>query len=194
MNDLAAQGLESTAALLGRVRDGDAAARERLVARYLPLLKRWARGRLPGSARGMVDTDDLVQITLLRALDHVNEFEPRREGAFLAYLRTIVLNSVRDEIRRAARRPGREPLSDELELVAGDPSPLERAIGRDAVEDYERALVTLPEEQQEVVILRLELGLDYGEIAEASGRPSANAARMAVSRALVRLAEVMDER
>ena len=87
----------------------------------------------------MVDTDDLVQITLLRALDHVNEFEPRREGAFLAYLRTIVLNSVRDEIRRAARRPGREPLSDELELVAGDPSPLERAIGRDAVEDYERA-------------------------------------------------------
>jgi len=178
--------------LLQSVRDGDAAARERLAARYLPMLRRWARGRLPQGAREMLDTDDLVQITLLRALEKVEEFEPRREGAFLAYLRRIVLNSVRDEIRRVARRPGRTPLVEEL--PADGPSLLERAIGREAVEAYEAALATLPEEQQEAVVLRIEFGFTYPEIAEALCRPSANAARMMVSRALVRLAEVMDER
>jgi hypothetical protein len=47
---------------------GTAAARERLFARYLPVLKRWAHHRLPRAARALRDTDDLVQDTLLNAL------------------------------------------------------------------------------------------------------------------------------
>jgi RNA polymerase sigma-70 factor (ECF subfamily) len=185
-----ANGLESTAELLSLVRGGDSDARERLVERFLPILRRWARGRLPQAARDLSDTDDLVQVALLRALDRVGEFEPRHEGAFLAYLRRIVLNSVRDELRRAGRRPGREPLSPGLE--AEGPSLLEQAIGAEMVEAYEAALATLPQEQQEAVIMRIEFGYTYPEIATAQGKPTANAARMAVSRALVRLAEVMD--
>jgi RNA polymerase sigma factor (sigma-70 family) len=133
-----------------------------------------------------------VQVALLRALKHVEEFEARHEGAFLAYLRRIVLNSVRDELRRAARRPGRGEL--DAELAEPGPSLVEKAIGREALEAYESALAALPEEQQEAVILRIEFGFSYPEIAQAVGKPSANAARMAVSRALLRLAEVMDER
>ena len=95
--------LESTADLLSRVRGGDPAAREQLFARYLPILKRWAHGRLPGSARNLADTDDLIQTSLLRALNRVGEFEPRHEGAFLAYLRQTLLNALRDEIRRSRR-------------------------------------------------------------------------------------------
>lgn len=72
------------------------------------------------------------------------------------------------------------------------PSLVEQAIGREAVEAYEAGLARLPENQQEVVILRIEFGFTYQEIAEAVGSPSANAARMTVSRALLRLAEVMD--
>ncbi len=185
-------GLESTAALLQLVRQGDAAARERLLGRYLPTLKRWAHGRLPGHARGLADTDDLVQVTLIRALSHLNEFEPRREGAFLAYLRRILLNSIREEIRRSARRPAGGPASPHL----ADPGPslVEEAIGRETLEAYEAALAQLPEEEQEAVILRVELGFTHQEVAEAIGKPTANAARMTVARALVRLAEVMDER
>lgn len=182
--------LESTATLLSLVRQGDDDARERLVDRYLPVLRRWAHGRLPQSARDIADTDDLVQVALIRALAKVKEFEPRHEGAFLAYLRRIVLNSVRDDLRRVARRPGSVELDERL--LADDPSPLERAIGRERVLAYEAALVTLPEEQQEAVVMRIELGFTYPEIADALGKPSANAARMAVSRALVRLAEVLD--
>jgi RNA polymerase sigma-70 factor (ECF subfamily) len=77
--------LESTAGLLERVRGGDAGARERLLSRYVPALRRWAHGRLPPRARELADTDDLVQVTLIRALDHLGDFEPRRPGAFLAW-------------------------------------------------------------------------------------------------------------
>lgn len=183
-------GVESTVVLLRRMREGDRAAREVLVGRYLPILRRWAHGRLPGRARGLVDTDDLVQVTLIKALNHMEGFEARREGAFLAWLRHIFLNAMRDELRRAARRPETEAISEEL----ADPSPIERAMGRDWMETYEHALARLPEEQQEAVMLRIEFGFGYREIAEALMKPSANAARMTVARALLRLAEVMDER
>lgn len=181
---------ESTASLFAHLRAGDATARERLVRRFLPPLRRWAHGRLPAAARGMLDTDDLVQVTLLRALERVESFELQRPGAFLAYLRRILLNALRDELRRAARRPRAEALPEDL--VDQAPSLVEQAIGREAVAAYERALAMLPAPQQEAVILRLEFGFTYQEIAEAIGSPSANAARMTVSRAVLRLAEVMD--
>ena len=184
--------LESTASLLVRVRDGDAAARDRLVERFLPALQRWARGRLPVRARGLFDTDDIVQITLLRALDRVQDFEPRHQGAFLAYLRQILLNQVRDQVRAAGRRP----LEVSLPVAHPDSaaSPLEVAIGAETLANYEAALAQLTPEQQEAVLLRIELGMSYPVIAEALGSPSANAARMLVWRGLVRLAEVMDAR
>jgi RNA polymerase sigma-70 factor (ECF subfamily) len=184
--------LESTASLLVRVRGGDAAARDRLVERFLPALQRWARGRLPVRARGLFDTDDIVQITLLRALDRVQDFEPRHQGAFLAYLRQILLNQVRDQVRSAGRRP----VEDSLPVAHPDPgaSPLEEAIGAETLANYEAALAQLTPEQQEAVLLRIEFGMSYPVIAEALGSPSANAARMLVWRGLVRLAEVMDAR
>jgi RNA polymerase sigma-70 factor (ECF subfamily) len=181
---------ESTAVLLDRARGGDADARERLAARFLPVLQRWAHGRLPPAGRGAVDTDDLVQVALLKALDHVDTFVPEREGAFLAYLRRILLNQLRDELRRA--RPGRVGVNEELPDRA--PSPVEEVIGRQVVERYEEALQTLEERQREAVILRLEFGYSHDEVAEAVGCPSGNAARMLVSRALLRLAELLDGR
>lgn len=183
--------IESTARLLDRVRDGDPSARNDLAARYLPMLRRWSHGRLPRAARDMADTDDLVQVALMKALNKIEGFVPRREGAFLAYLRTTVLNSVRDELRRLARRPGRDSLDERM--PTSGPSLVERAIGREMLEAYEAALSGLPQEHQEAVIMRVEFGYTYPEIADALGSPTANAARMTVSRALIRLAEEMDE-
>jgi RNA polymerase sigma-70 factor (ECF subfamily) len=185
------ENLESTALLLARVREGDLAAREALFHRYLPLLQRWAHGRLPSHARGLADTGDLVQITLVRALHRLEEFEPRREGAFLAYLRQALLNALRDEIRRAGRRPG----GAEVDESIPDPRPsgLEEVVGRETLERYEAALAALTGEQREAVILRIEFGYTHEQVAEALGKPTANAARMVVSRALLRIAEAMGE-
>ena len=182
--------LESTAVLIGRVQAGDATAREQLVARYLPILKRWAHGRLPPHARDLVDTGDLVQVTLLRALDHLGTFEPRREGAFLAYLRQTLMNLLRNEIRRSVHHSA-QPISDDL--VDERASLLDQVIGKEVIEDYEAGLATLPEAMQEAIILKLEFGFSHREIADAIGSPSPNAARMLVSRALVKLSKAMNE-
>ena len=185
--------LESTTVLLQQVREGDDSAREALVRRFLPILTNWARGRLPGAARDLAETDDLVQVTLLRALDKIDTFEYRREGAFLAYLRQILLNSVRYEIRRMGNRPQKDLLEDRAEDLAspGDEPPVLRASGPEVVAQYEAALQSLPDTQREAVMLRVEFGYAYADIAEAVGSPSANAARMMVSRALVQVAEKM---
>jgi len=182
---------ESTAALLQRIRGGDESARERLLERYLPVLRRWAHGRLPARARGFADTDDLVQITLLRVLKQLERFEPRHEGAFLAYLRRILINAMRNEIARAATRGQQEEVGEGLPDPG--PSPLESMLGRDMIDRYEAAFALLGEEQQEAVFMRVEMGLTYEQIGEAMGKNSANAARMMVARAIARLAETMEE-
>ncbi|MCA9759682.1 MAG: sigma-70 family RNA polymerase sigma factor [Candidatus Eisenbacteria bacterium] len=181
--------MESTAALIGRVRAGDSLAREALVARYLPLLRRWAHGRLPGHARSLIETGDLVQLTLVRALQRLDTFEPRGEGAFLAYLRHALMNQIRNEVRRSTQARAREAA---VAGAAPEPSALEELVGKAVIEQYEAALLSLPPRMQEAVILSLELQLSHKQVAEAIGSPSANAARMVVSRALARLAEAMD--
>lgn len=181
--------LESTTKLIVRIRQGDDRARDELMQRYLGTLRRWAHGRLPVRARGLTDTDDLVQSTLIRALNRLGSFEPRQEGAFLAYLRKVLLNQIRDEIRRAGRHPGGDALTDDL--VGREPSPVEEAIGRETLSTYEEALSRLPERDQQAVFLRVELGMEYQAVADALGIASANAARMCVARAIARLAEGM---
>jgi RNA polymerase sigma factor (sigma-70 family) len=181
--------LVATTELLRRAKDGDRAALDALAARYLPRLRSWASGRLPMRARSLLDTADLVQETLLRTLERLDQVEVRGPGGFQAYVRSAVLNRIRDQIRWADRRPGPDGIPETV-LDPG-PSPIELAIGADLVARYERALATLTEEERQVLHLRLELDFDYEEIAGLTGRPSRDAARMAVTRALRRLAEVM---
>src|SRR5918999_4728567 len=108
---------ESTFHLIERARAGDQQALERLFARHLKPLQRWARGRLPKFARDLADTDDLVQDTLLQTFKRIEGFEPRGVGALHAYLRQAVLNRIRDELRRKGRQPEATEL-DGLELAA----------------------------------------------------------------------------
>jgi len=180
---------ENTTVLLRRIQAGDLAALDRLCERFLARLRRWATGRLPRGARGLLDTDDLVQETLVKTLRRIREFQPRHEGALQAYMRQAILNRIRDEARRARGRPIPSDLDGE-ERDPG-PSPLEDAVGRDCAERYEAAFGRLKPEDQEAVMLRIELGYSYQEVADALGKPSADAARMAVSRALIRLAQEM---
>jgi len=182
---------ESTEVLVERSRAGSQEALERLAARYLPRLRRWARGRLPRGARDLVDTDDLAQETLVAVVRRIPGFEARGPGAFAAYARQALLNRLRDAARRAGRRPDHTGSDAVSEAVDPGPSPVEEAVGRETVARYESALARLAEADQEAIVARLELDCSYAELAVALGKPSADAARMAVSRALVRLAREM---
>jgi RNA polymerase sigma-70 factor, ECF subfamily len=180
---------ETSLELLARIRAGDASARDELVARYLPRLRRWATGRLPGWARERDDTDDLVQDTVIRALGKLEGFEPQHEGALQAYLRQAVLNRIRDLVRRARRQPAIVPMDEDM-TFEGE-SPLDEAIGAEARARYDAGLSALSAADQEAIIGRIEMGYDYDELAAVRGKPSPAAARMAVRRALLRLAEKM---
>jgi RNA polymerase sigma-70 factor (ECF subfamily) len=172
---------DSSVELLARVRVGDREALDQLLRRYVPALRRWASGRLPRWARDLAETEDLVQDTVLKSLGRLDSFEYRQEGA--------VMNRIRDECRRVARRPG----IDEIDALTPDDgiSPLEAAIGVEAVAKYEVALAGLRDEDRQAIVARIEMGYSYGEVAVMLGKPTADAARMVVSRALVRLAEAM---
>jgi RNA polymerase sigma factor (sigma-70 family) len=181
--------VDSTTVLLRRIRQGDTRAREELARSYLPVVKRLAHGRIPPSARGLVDTNDIVSVALRKAIDHIEGFEPRREGAFLAYLRRIVFNEIRTEIRRAKVRPGGGELDSDH--ASHDPSPLDRLIGSELMNRYEAALEHLTPLQRSATILRIEYGLGYREIADEMDLDSPDAARMQVARALARLAKLL---
>jgi RNA polymerase sigma-70 factor (ECF subfamily) len=181
--------LDSTAVLIQRVREGDKDSLERLIQRHLAPLRRYVSGRLPRWARDLADTDDLVQDTLLRTFSKMDSFEVRGVGALQAYLRQAVMNRLRDELRRKGRAPAFVDV-DEQHLV-GQGSPLAEAIGAAAAARYVAALAKLEPEEREAIIGRVEMEYSYADLAEVLGKPTADAARKAARRALLRLAEEM---
>jgi RNA polymerase sigma-70 factor, ECF subfamily len=178
---------ETSFELLRRARDGDAAAVDALCTRYLPRLRRWATGRIPASARSMIDTGDVVLEVLYRSMRQLKTFEPRHDGSFQSYLRTAVLNRIRDLAR--LHRPAPETLDGEQPSV--QPSPLEQAITAEGIARYEAALARLRPEDRELIVARFEWGLDHKELAELLGRPSAAASRVATHRAVALLVKEM---
>lgn len=175
--------------LLDRARGGDHAALNELFERHLPMLRRWTHGRLPRWARDVADTADLVQDTLLDTLKHLGRFEHRGNGALQAYLRQAVMNRIRNEFRKRAIRGVASTLDSRMPDEAT--SPLEAAIGQELLDEYDAALERLRPEERDAVVSRVEFDLSYAELADVLDKPSADAARMAVVRALVRLAEEM---
>jgi len=167
--------------LLQSARLGDGAARQMLYARCLPVLRRWARAWLPRECIGVNDADDLVQTVLLRALNRLDDFEPRGDACFLAYLRQILLNEVRGELRRQRRRGETVEVDDSFALE-GDPV-VEDALRSEREHAYATALRQLNPRQQQHLTLRLHDGLSFGEIARQVGG-SADGARMMVARAM----------
>jgi RNA polymerase sigma factor (sigma-70 family) len=180
---------EATVELLDRVKHGDEEALNLLLARVIPRLRRWAHGRLPQSARGMQETADLVQDTILAAVKRIDQFEVRHQGALQAYLRQCVMNRIRDIARFQQRRPQQTDLPEQVTDSA--PSPLQDAIGAQNMERYEKALARLDAADREAIIGRLELQNSYDELAVSLNKPTAAAARMAVTRAMKRLAHEM---
>lgn len=187
--DEAPRAIDSSLDLVQRARAGDQVAVEALFARYLPRIQRWAHGRLPPSARGPYDTHDLAQEALTKVFLRLQQFEPRHEGAFKGYVWTTLWNCIRDMARKHNNRGVSSPLDSAVE--GSEPSPFEEALGGETFERYERALEQLRPEDREAIVARVELGLPYPDVAAALGKPSVAAAHMAVSRALVKLAEAM---
>jgi len=180
----------STRALLRRAKAGDRAALEHAFERLARSLRKWAHGRLPRWARDAAETADVVQQAMANVFGRLNHFEPRHRNALRAYLRQAVRNQIRDEIRRAHTHGFPQQIED-LKL-AGSASPHAAAVEAEELRRYLRGLARLPLPDQELIVARLELGYSYDQIALMTRRLSPDSARMAIKRALLRLAEAID--
>jgi len=179
----------TTQELIARIRRGEPDAAGVLYARYFDALRRWARGRMPRWVRSAVDTVDIVQDTLLRTLQRIDTFEHQGEGSLRRYLRTAVDNRIKDEHRRVTRRGPSAELDERTSDEA--PSPLERAIASETEMRYHAALARLKPSDRRLVVARVELGYSPQQLAAITGRRSADSARIALHRALARLAQEM---
>ena len=160
----------STVDLVVRARLGDEAAWRELVARYEGPLRRSVRGRLPRAARGLTDTDDMVQDATLNVLRRLPLIELRFPGALLAYLRRAIQNRLVDERRRASRTVIPSPLLDEHATPGA--SPLDHTIDRDRRRRFRAGLSTLSPRDRRALVMRLEAGASYEAIAAALGCPT----------------------
>jgi RNA polymerase sigma-70 factor (ECF subfamily) len=180
---------DSTVDILKRAQAGDRSAALKLIERAAPAVTRWARGRIPQSARNDADTEDVVQDAVLKTLKGLENFQHRTVGGLRAYLRTSVINRIRDLIRASGRRGFTETLDDEVR--DSQPSPLEAAIMREKLDRFLEALQRLKPADRQVVVWRVELGYSVDEIAARLGKSKA-AAGMTVTRAMARLGKELN--
>jgi RNA polymerase sigma factor (sigma-70 family) len=183
--------LQSTVDLTIRARAGDQQALEALCIRCLKSMSRYAAGRLPGGVRGMIETQDIVQEAVQRGMCRLHEFEPRHQGALIAYMRKTLKNLIIDHVRTSVRRPMQVSLDRDHAVEADSRSPLEHALDAEQIERYEAALARLKPRDADLIRLKVEEQLTHDEIAVELGLPSGNAARIAFKRAVLRLAHEM---
>lgn len=190
-----------TVHLIHAARQGDRTALDALFARYYPITVRIVELRLGRRIRGNVESEDVVQESLLDVFRGLDHFEMRSDGDFRNWLARIVENNVRDRFRRVAaerRGGGRErrfadvtssSLSASL-FPAGSPSPSAQASATELEERIEHALMNvLQDPYREVIILRKLCGMEYEEVAKSMGYESTSSVRSLYTRALEKLRE-----
>jgi len=175
--------------LLEQARGGSAEALDRLLGRYVHPLRRWAHNRLPYWARNLGDTEDLVQEAVAQTLKQLPRLRIERQGGLHAYLKAAILNRMRTELRNTRRRPQRAELDPEL--PGSLPSALDLAMTNERRDRYERALARLSQSDREAIIARFEFGFSGSELAAALHKPTTDAARMTVTRAVLRLTRIL---
>lgn len=181
---------ESSFGLVRRAKAGDSTAVDRLILRYLPRLRRWIHRRLPAWARDIADTEDLVQETLVNAVRNLPRLEMRNQFSFRAYMKRAARNRVNDEMKRADRHLSSEGVLENIH--AKEPSAFQRIVAREDLWRCRVALARLPPADRRLILLALSDGSEAKRLARKAGKSSGDAARMALNRALRRLAVEME--
>ena len=175
----------TTTYLLNGLRSGDSNAIDKLMRIYQPVLLRWAHGRIPEQAKSYMETMDLVQESMMLALKSNQKIKADNAGAFFCYLRSIFINQIKQELRK------NKPFHLALTTRLSQSEVLSYEEDLNALHAYDQAISLLSEEEKQMVVMRIEFGLSHAEIAELTGRNSADAARVFIKRALDKLGGVM---
>lgn len=179
------------ASLLARARAGDSASLHVLFDRHRGALEARIRRFLPRAVQRKVSVSDVVQEARILAFARTGQFEPKREGAYRAWLLRIAELKAREALRAHAgtskRAVGREVSSGDasvaLDGVANGPSPSQAAMTAETRNAVLRTLATLPPDYREVLRLARLEGLPIRDVAMRMGR-SVEAIKKLYGRAL----------
>ena len=160
--------------LLLRARAGDQAALGELLEKYRGHLRHLAENLLDDRAAGRLDASDLVQQTCLSVHKQIAEFDGKDAAQFAAWLRQIhernVRNAVRDQLHAGKRDISREErLADRDVHAAGQATPSQQFVRNEESERLARAILQLPEDEQEALRRRYLEGQSLVEVAAAMG-------------------------
>lgn len=180
----------STLLIVERARRGDEEAAGQLLERALPLVRRWAHGRLPPRVQPDANTEDVVQDAAIKVFRHLPRFTHEHARSLRTYLWRAVVNRIRDLTRSSQRQPARTEMP--LNLGARQPSPLELAMREEQHDRFLNALRTLSATDRQLLIFRAELGYSAAEIGNHLGI-SATAAGMRLTRAFKKLQAALDQ-
>ena len=193
-------------ALVDSASRGDAAAVETLLERYLPGLSAFVRLRAGPLLRARESSSDLVQSVCREVLEHVDRYRYRSEGLFKQWLFTTAARKIADRCDhvQAQRRDVRREVALDARADATESTPgwfadacrslvtpSRELIAREEVIATERALLSLPDDHREVILLARVVGLSAKEIGEQMNR-SESAVRSLLHRALAELCELVE--
>ena len=196
------QDITKTLALLNSAQGGDEAALNRLFDRYYERVRRVVRLRIGARLRSKVDSGDILQDTFIAALGCFDRFEVKNEASFINWLSKIAERQIMgaaDHFGAQKRDTAKEvplKLADETGRIGVNPAaselpPPQKLSEQEQVSALEEAIDDLPEQYRELIILRDYTGASWDDVAEATGRPSAAAARMMHAKALIELGKLM---
>ncbi|MFQ5553844.1 MAG: sigma-70 family RNA polymerase sigma factor [Acidimicrobiia bacterium] len=114
------------------------------------------------------DAADLVQEVLLRVRKGLASYTP---GSFEGWLWRITRNAFLDGVRKRQRRPTSPLPDDDRASLGASPSPDEVLAAVRLSDDVQQALLKLPMEFRESVVLCDVVGLTYEEISTAIEAP-----------------------
>ncbi len=144
--------------LVWRLKQGSPRALCRIYDRYETDLLTLARSLL-----GRTDqAEDILQDVFVRLIESLDTFE--LTGSLKGYLVTCVANRARDYLRKDRRRTG-EPIEAAGTIESRQHGPLQEVIADEQRQRLTAALAELPYEQREAVLLHLQAGLKFREIA-----------------------------
>jgi RNA polymerase sigma-70 factor, ECF subfamily len=185
--------------LLDRARAGGDEALSLLFERYRRRLAVLMACKLGPEWRGVIDLEDLVQETLLRAHRDLAHFTYRSPGSFLHWLSAIADHVVADAVRyqgREMRRAEalvrfRSPSNPDGPEPADSVTPSRVFAQEERLQRLMRTLDELPEQYREVLLLAKLESLTIEEISQRLGKPR-QAVSLLIFRAARRLRELLD--